>query len=283
MNCEIDTIKNALQTLTERLISRSSTPRLDIELLLSHILKKSRCSIYARPEFVLSNQQQQDLFDCFQRRLAGEPLSYILGQKEFWSFNFKVDPGVLVPRPETEHLVELTLQCLPEASQCHVADLGTGSGNIAIALGKTRPHWRISACDQSTAALDIAQSNINALKANNVHCYQGDWFAALPNNVSFHAIVSNPPYLAHSDAHLPTLRHEPIRALVAGDDGLQAFREIIATAPRYLHPEGWLLLEHGCDQGHAVQTLLEKGAFKNITTQYDLAGLARVTIARCRA
>ena len=255
---------------------------------MAHALAVPRSFLYAHPEYILDAETQNRLQKLVNRRLDGEPMAYILGEKEFWSLNLLVNGDTMIPRPETELLVELILEKFTEPSSRHpcqgdisisIADLGTGCGAIAIALASSRPHWQITATDQSAAALQVAVSNAQRLHLSNVTFYQGSWCAALPKK-HFTAIVSNPPYIRANDPHLRQgdLRFEPQAALIGGSDGLAAFREIITQAPDYLIDGAWLLLEHGYDQGHSVRDLMQAAGFQAVETRQDLAGIDRVTL-----
>jgi release factor glutamine methyltransferase len=212
------------------------------------------------------------------RRLAGEPVAYILGTREFYGHPFQVDPAVLIPRPETEHLVEATLERIPAGAA--VLDLCTGSGCVAITLKLARPQYRIVATDLSHAALKVAQANAVTLNAC-ITFHHGDLFAPVTGQY-FDAIVSNPPYIATADAHLSQgdVRFEPRLALASGPDGLDLIRRMVSSAPAHLNPNGWLLFEHGFDQGEICRNLLERAGFGQIKTLPDLAGLERVTLGQ---
>ncbi|MCH9770426.1 MAG: peptide chain release factor N(5)-glutamine methyltransferase [Gammaproteobacteria bacterium] len=270
-------IKDIKQQISRQL-NHSTTPELDAELLISYCLQKPRSYLYAYPEQTLTSKQTTQLQQLQKRRQNGEPMAYILEQQEFWSLPLTVTPDVLIPRPETEHLVEWLLENLPP-STLNIAELGTGSGAIAIALGKERPTWKITATDISTAALKIAKQNITALNLTNISCYQGDFCDALPQK-NYTAIVSNPPYLANNDSHLAVLQFEPWEtALIAGQDGLDAINKIVMQASHHLLPNGHLILEHGYQQAKAVHHLLSQAGYTNIHHHQDLAGLPRFTTA----
>lgn len=209
-------------------------------------------------------------------------MAYVLGEREFWSLRLEVCPDALIPRPETELLVELALERLAAVSAARVLELGTGSGAIAAALASERRNWRITASDASLAALALAERNFTRLGLTNVRCLHGDWYAALPPGQRFDLILSNPPYVAQDDPHLKQgdLPWEPRCALVAGADGLDAIRVIGAQALAHLIPGGWLLLEHGWDQGPAVRGILRAAGLREATSKRDLAGLERVSLGR---
>jgi release factor glutamine methyltransferase len=205
------------------------------------------------------------------------PVAYLTGSREFWSLPLKVSPAVLVPRPETELLVEHALAMLPRDEVCSVLDLGTGSGAIALSLAHERSHWAITGVDDSPAALEIAAQNSKDLKLAHVQWRLGHWFDALPGE-RFHLIVANPPYIAAADPALKALGAEPTAALIAGPTGLEALRAIIAQAPRHLYARGWLALEHGITQAHDVAQLLRQHGFDSIRTYPDFSGRPRITL-----
>ena len=224
----------------------------------------------------------QSLLDaCVQRRAGGEPLAYITGRKEFFGLDLRVDARVLIPRPDTETLVEWALEVLPAqtsaAEPARVLDLGTGSGAIALALKATRADLQVSAVDTSEDALTVARENARRLKLN-IDFQQGSWLTGVQEK--YHAIVSNPPYIAAHDPHLEALQHEPAQALTSGVDGLKDIRHIIANASAHLQPSGWLLLEHGFDQATAVRELLQLAGFANVQSRRDLNGIERCSGAR---
>jgi release factor glutamine methyltransferase len=213
-----------------------------------------------------------------QRRLSGEPVAYVLGEREFYGLNFSVMPQVLIPRPDTETLVEAALNKIPLDKNCRVLDMGTGSGAIAIAIAKHRPLASVTGIDRSPAALELAEKNARQLGAGNAGFRQSHWFSALAEE-QFDVIVSNPPYIAADDPHLSQgdLRFEPASALAAGADGLNDIREIVSKAPQHLAAGGWLFLEHGYDQAQAVAKLLRAAGFGEVASVMDLAGVLRVT------
>ncbi|MCO6506551.1 MAG: peptide chain release factor N(5)-glutamine methyltransferase [Snodgrassella sp.] len=256
-------------------------PRLEARMLLAQVLDINYAYIIAHGQQPLSTSEQASLSQLAQRRLAGEPLAYLLGWREFYSRRFQVSTAVLIPRPETEHLVEAALAHLPE--QGTLWDLGTGSGVIAVTVACERPGAQVWAADISSEALAIACSNATALQAN-VRFGQGSWYQAQPQPAlhSVDVIVSNPPYIAAHDQHLQQgdLRFEPQHALTDNHNGLSALATIIAGASAFLRPAGWLLLEHGFDQGEAVRDMLAQHGFSQIHTLPDLAGLDRVTLGQ---
>jgi release factor glutamine methyltransferase len=250
--------------------------RRDAEVLMAHVLRVTRAALFAYPEKQLSALDYARFQDAQSQCAEGAPVAYITGSKEFWSMTLAVTPDTLIPRPETECLVEAVLMHVT-SDKALVADCGTGSGAIALALAQERPAWDVVATDCSEKALVVAKKNAAHHHINSVSFYQGNWCAALPMK-SFDAIVSNPPYIAEKDPHLLALRHEPIAALVAGSDGLEAIREIVASAGGYLVPGGWLFIEHGYDQGARVQALFVAAGFERISTEQDFSGKDRVTL-----
>ena len=265
--------------------------RLDAQLLLLHALGKpvhDRAWLLAHDSDELRPTLQATLDACVQRRAAGEPLAYITGHKEFFGLDLLVDARVLVPRPDTETLVEWALEVLHGSSvraelveaPCpviSVIDLGTGSGAIALALKATRPHLQVSAIDASTEALDVARANARRLQLD-VRFQRSSWLDGVPD--LYHAIVSNPPYIAAQDRHLDALTHEPRQALTSGADGLMDIRCIVNQAPAHLHPDGWLLLEHGFEQAAAVRSLLLAAGFCDVQSHRDMSGIERCSGGR---
>lgn len=253
----------------------------DQRLLVCHALGLSRTALITQSERVLSEEEALRISALLQRRLDGEPVAYILGQREFYGLPFEVGPAVLIPRPETELLVELALERLPPKGR--VLDMGTGSGAIAVALAHTRPDAQVSALDVSKDALATAARNA-ASNGATVRFLESSWYAAVGSE-QFDLIVSNPPYIAAGDRHLSEgdLRFEPTGALTDHADGLSALRTIIAGAARHLPPQGWLLMEHGYDQSQAVRELLAQAGFSEVQSWADLAGIERVSGGRAPA
>ena len=249
--------------------------RLDAELLLLHVLGRphQRAWLRVHDGDALGTQAQMAWQALVDRRLAGEPVAYLVGEQEFFGLPLQVDARVLIPRPDTETLVEWALQW-GDVQGWRVADLGTGSGAIALALKHARPGWELHAVDASADALAVAAANANRLGLG-LSLHQGHWLQALDGR--FDLIVSNPPYIAEGDVHLPALRHEPASALVAGPQGLDDLRCIVAQAGSRLHGGGWLLLEHGHDQAQAVAQLLHDAGFLQVQSRQDLAGIVRCT------
>ncbi|MCT8178812.1 peptide chain release factor N(5)-glutamine methyltransferase [Variovorax sp. CY25R-8] len=255
--------------------ARLGVDRLDAQLLLLHALGRpphDRAWLLAHDTDTLPEPLWTALSAQLLRRLAGEPVAYLLGEKEFHGLALRVDPRVLVPRPDTETLVDWALECLEGQAAPRVLDLGTGSGAIALALQHARPDARVDAVDASADALAVARANAERLKLP-VHFAQADWLAGADQGYAL--IASNPPYIAAGDPHLPALQHEPVSALVAGADGLDDIRRIVADAPAHLAEGGWLLLEHGHDQAPAVRQLLAAQGFAEVQSREDLAGIAR--------
>jgi release factor glutamine methyltransferase len=251
----------------------------DAELLLAHALGRSRSWLYAHRDDPVGPADADRFLALLARRAAGEPVAYLTGRRGFWSFDLRVTPDTLIPRPETELLVELALARLPAATDLHLADLGTGSGAIALALAHERRRARVVAVDVSAGALEVARANAVELGLANVEFRLGDWLAPLAGQC-FDLIASNPPYIAEGDPHLDDLRHEPAPALSSGRDGLDAIRTIAREAPAHLLPGGWLLLEHGWDQGEAVRGILVAAGFADVATDRDLEDRDRVTSGR---
>jgi release factor glutamine methyltransferase len=258
--------------------------RLEAELLLAHALGVSRAKLYAWPELVPDADARARFERAVEARAGGEPIAYLLGHREFWKLDLSVSPAVLIPRPETERLVELALERIAPDREVRVADLGTGSGAIALALASERPRAHVLATDASADALAVARANAQRLALGNVTFAQGDWCDAL-GAARFDVIVSNPPYIAENDPHLDAgdLPREPRAALASGVDGLDAIRRIVARAPSHLEAEGWLLLEHGWDQAAQVRALLERAGFVAVESARDHADHERVTLGRARA
>lgn len=269
-----------LQAGAQRLAG-SPSARLDAELLLMRVTGLDRAGLIAHGERELAPEDAERYGTLLARRAAGEPVAYLTGAREFWSLPLRVTPAVLIPRPETEVLVERALARLPHDRDPAIADIGTGSGAIAIALAHERPHARIAATDASADALAVAQDNAARLGCTRISFRLGQWLAPLGHE-TFDLIVSNPPYVRLGDPHLleGDVRFEPRAALAAGPDGLDAIRAIAFQARAHLARGGWLLLEHGFDQRDAVQTLLRHYGYRDIQTYRDYAGHDRVTEAR---
>ena len=269
-------VADALAALRARLAAASPSADLDAELLVAEVLGTGRASLAADPDRGLAPGDLLALESLVRRRLAGEPVAYLTGRREFWSIEIEVSPDVLVPRPETELLVERALAAIAGLKNPAVLDLGTGSGAIAIAIAAERPDAAVTATDVSAAALLVATRNAARLGIRNLRLREGAWYAPLAG-ARFDAIVSNPPYVAAGDPALDALTHEPRLALIGGRDGLEALTAVASGAPRHLAPGGRLLVEHGASQGDAVRGLLRSAGLEKIATRADLAGLDRVT------
>jgi release factor glutamine methyltransferase len=259
----------------------SGVDRLDAQLLLSHVMRRPRTWVLAHDEAPLDASQARRFRALCARRADAVPLPYLTGERAFHGLMLAVSPSVLVPRPETEHLVDWALECLadlPGGSAPAVADLGTGSGAIALAVAQACPRARVTAVDRSAEALAVARSNGERLGLSVGWCL-GDWWQPLSGR-RFDLVLANPPYVAEGDAHLTALRHEPRGALTAGPEGLDALRAIVAGAPPHLRPGAWLLLEHGHDQAAAVSELLSRNGFVDVQVRPDLAGLPRCSGGR---
>ncbi len=256
----------------------SGSARTEVQMLLQQALGVSRAYLLTYPEQILDEAQAAAYRALLQRRLAGEPLAYILGEREFFGLPFRVTPATLIPRPDTELLVELALQRIPPRCAFRVLDLGTGSGAIALSIAHARPDIEATAVDASPEALDVARENARHLNTGNVRLLRSDWFAALADE-RFDLIVSNPPYIAEGDAHLEQgdLRFEPRAALASGADGLDDIRRIVAGAKEHLNPGGWLLFEHGYDQAGRARELLLQDGYAEVFSARDLAGTERVS------
>jgi release factor glutamine methyltransferase len=276
------TLRNILHHNSQRLEAAldldSSSARIEAQCLLQAALQVNRAYLLTHPEQQLDSEQQARYIMLLERRLGGEPIAYILGEREFYGLNFKVTPNTLIPRPDTELLVELALQRIPQRSAFRVLDMGTGSGAIALSIAHARPDAEVMAVDASRDALNVADENAQRLKLGNVRLLHSDWFSTLPGE-RFDLIVSNPPYIAATDTHLTQgdLRFEPCSALVSGMGGLGDIHRIVAGAKAHLNDEGWLLLEHGYDQAEQVRALLRQAGFSEVFSARDLAGIERVT------
>lgn len=275
------TIGEALQQAGEFLKETSPSPRVDAEALLMHVSRLDRAGLIVQGERVLTENEEQHWKKLLARRGRGEPVAYLTGRREFWSRSLRVTPDVLIPRPETELLVEKALARIPPHAAWTLADLGTGSGAIALALAAERPRCRVIATDLSEAALAVARENAARLGLTNIEFRWGDWLAPLAD-MKLDMIASNPPYVAENDPHLAQgdVRFEPRLALAAGRDGLDAIRMIALQAGNRLRAGGVLLFEHGCDQSEAARHALRESGYRDIVCHKDLAGHARVTEGR---
>ena len=274
-----DTVAQALLKATNSLAGESR--RAEAELLLARAIGQPRSWLYAHSDATLSDEQASTFLSFLGRRRCGEPVAMILGVREFWSLELTVTQDTLIPRPETELLVELALEHMPAQTRARALDLGTGTGAIALALAHERPLAEVTAIDADARTLSVAQNNAARLRLGHVRFLLGNWFSAVGEE-RYDVIVSNPPYIADDDPHLlqGDLRFEPRSALVSGVDGLDALRVIARESPRHLQPGGWLLLEHGFDQGTVVQGLLTSAGFTGVQTHLDIEGRDRVTSGR---
>lgn len=273
------TIAESLRKARHQLENVSETSQLDAEILLSHALECDRSYLRTWPEKPLSLEQQTQFQKLIDRRQAGEPIAYIIGERDFWDMTLHVSTDTLIPRPETETLVEQALNIIPPDAHWQIADLGTGSGAIALAIARERPHCQLVATDISAAALAIARDNAARNEVHNIRFVEGAWLAPLAGEL-FNMIVSNPPYVHPDDPHLQQgdLRFEPLSALHSAPDGLTDIHTLSDTARRHLHPGGWLLLEHGFDQGPATRACLAAFGYQQVHTIEDLAHHPRVSL-----
>lgn len=271
----IDTLAQAQLHLT----AVSDSARLDAELLLAQVLQQPREYLHTWPERQLTLAQDEAFNTLIYKRRDGWPVAYILGHQAFWTLDLLVTTATLIPRPETELLVETVLQLGKHAQPQTILDLGTGSGAIALAIARERPHWQVHAVDSSMEALAVARSNAQRHQIPNVTFHSSNWLTSLPDDLRADIIVSNPPYIAERDPHLQQgdVRFEPATALVAGVDGLDAIRIILATCHSHLQEKGWLVIEHGYDQAHAVAQLFSLQDFTQVQQHTDLAGHIRVS------
>ncbi|CAM2856508.1 peptide chain release factor N(5)-glutamine methyltransferase [Legionella worsleiensis] len=271
-------IRTALNDALHQLDPNHDQSRLETELLLGYVLNKNRAFIFAHPEFVLSPAELEAYQKLIAQRRMGIPIAYLTGYREFWSLNLKVSKDTLIPRHETELLVEQALELIPDTPDTCILDLGTGSGAIALAIASEKPHWKIIAVDFSEGALKVAQENAQILGVTNVAFYRSFWFDTLPKQ-QYHAILSNPPYIAEDDPHLNQgdIQFEPLSALASGQDGLADLQYIIQHSYECLYPDGLLLLEHGFNQKLKLEALLKESGYKNVRSWQDIQGHDRVS------
>lgn len=277
----LNSISEVLRHASQQLAPTSSTAHLDAEILLTWILKKKRSFLHGWPETELNSNQLHAFRDLIEQRYLGQPIAYLIGKREFWSLEFDVTPDVLIPRPESELLVELALKIIPGNADWFVADLGTGSGVISVALAHERPGISVHACDICNQALAIAQKNAAKHHASNISFFNSDWFTNLPCT-NYQLIISNPPYIDENDPHLlqGDVRFEPITALKSSDSGLNALKRIAHKSRNRLATNGWLILEHGYTQANDLKCILTELGYFKIATFPDLQGHMRATIAQ---
>ncbi|MCP8899105.1 peptide chain release factor N(5)-glutamine methyltransferase [Gilvimarinus xylanilyticus] len=273
-------IQESLRAAAQQLSASSDSARLDAEVLLAFVLQCSRTYLFTWPEKTLASEPQAQFEALVRARQNGKPIAYLTGQQEFWSLPLHTAPDTLIPRADTELLVETALQ-LPVSDRARVLDLGTGTGAIALAIASEKPDWVVTAVDKMPGAVTLAARNSEALQLP-IQVLQSDWFSALSREPGFDIIVSNPPYIAADDLHLAQgdVRFEPASALTAGADGLDDIRLIATQARDYLTPGGWLLVEHGWQQASDVQALFTEAGFAGVRSEKDLAGHDRITLGR---
>jgi len=276
-------IKSALRKASLRLAKSSPSPQLDAEILLLHIIQKNRAFLYAHSEEILETHNIQAFEYLVLKRLEGIPIAYLTNEREFWSLPLYVTSDTLIPRPETELLVELVLSYLGERPACSVLELGTGTGAISVALATEKPQWNILAVDLSKQALLVAQENVKRHHVENITLLESNWFQAIPKQ-TFDLIISNPPYLAEQDPHQHEgdLRFEPKQALISGEEGLDDLKHIIQQSRQYLISGGLLLVEHGYNQGQAVTDAFLHEDYHEVKCLQDTAGHDRVSIGWCQ-
>ncbi len=279
MSKRVTSVRDLLAEATAQLVTHSESARADAEILLAHCLRKNRVWLFTWPDNPVDPGTAANFRHLLEKRLQGMPVAYLTGQREFWTLNLKVTPDTLIPRPETELLVETALEKL--RGKHTLLDLGTGTGAIALALASERPDIQVTATDISPQALAVAQENARQHGIGNVQYLQSDWFSALPTQ-RFDVIVSNPPYIEAQDPHLQQgdVRFEPLTALVSGADGLEDIRHIALHAPQWLEAGGWLLLEHGYNQGDRVVGILRAAGFRHACCLPDLAGNGRISFGQ---
>ncbi|MGK0442324.1 MAG: release factor glutamine methyltransferase [Pseudohongiellaceae bacterium] len=269
---------------SESLANISDTAALDVALMLGHCLQKNRTYLKTWPERELDTAQLVQFEALLKRRQQGEPVAYLIGSRGFWTLDLAVNASTLIPRPETELLVEQALACLADYDAATILDLGTGTGAIALAIASEHPRWQVVGCDIQPEAVALAEQNRQSHNINNAKFLQSHWFTSIPAQ-QFDLIVSNPPYIDPNDEHLlqGDVRFEPRSALVSDKSGLADIEQIIAAAQPYLKPNAWLMFEHGYDQGSAVRALMMAVGFEYVTTIQDLASMDRVTQGQWKA
>lgn len=289
-------LSKILKIAVDTLFHTSKTPLFDAEILLAHVLNKPRIFLHAWPMHKINKKQKDDFFELIKKRNDGCPVAYLTGTQEFWSMNFVVNEATLIPRPETEHLVESALTKLDKKANYQIVDLGTGSGAVGLSIAKELPKSQVFATDISQAALDVARLNANQLNIKNIQFYQGNWYDALPSQIchvapafagvnsgwhpaKYDLIVSNPPYVSLNEVSLLSkeVEFEPYIALFSEENGLKDIQYILHHAHAYLKRGGYLLIEHGFLQGEFVRSLFETAGFKEIFTCRDYAGHERIS------
>lgn len=278
------TIKQALDSAASQLTTCSDSASLDADILLGYVLGRSRAYLRSFADVELTAEQLSQFNELVSKRAQNMPIAYILGEKEFWSLNLKVTTDTLIPRPETEIVVETVLSLAPHNKAIRIADLGTGSGAIALALASQRPNWQLFATDISNSALNVARDNAQRLGIDNVSFHHGNWFTALPLQ-KLDIVVSNPPYVSEREweQSATELQFEPKSALIAGNQGMDDICDIVASANQFIQPEGYLLVEHGYMQGELVREVFTNASFVNVRTICDLAGLERITLGQVKS
>lgn len=276
------TLAETLRASTESLNRYSDTPRLDAELLICYVLDIPRTRFFTEPDQMLEPEQVTAINNFVQQRIEGQPVAYLVGYRDFWNLKLKVTPDTLIPRPETELLVETALELFANDEPIDAIDLGTGTGAIALSLAKERPGWNITASDQSRDTLAVAIENAETYQLHNVTLLQSHWFDNIASERKYDLIISNPPYVPEDAAHLQGrgVRYEPPQALCSGPDGLNDIRIIIPESKKHLKQHGWLLLEHGFDQGEQVKALFAEHGYQYIQQKNDLAGHTRITFGQ---
>jgi release factor glutamine methyltransferase len=274
----LEILQRDIPRISETLELDASTARIEVQSMLQQVLQVPRAYLLAHPEQIPDTKQQTAYAALLLRRLQGEPVAYLLGEREFFGLNFKVTPATLIPRPDTELLVELALQRMSQGKACRVLDMGTGSGAIALSVAHSRPDAVVVAVDASEAALQVARENALRLGVANISFLLSNWFSALDGQ-RFDLIVSNPPYVAAGDEHLTQgdVRFEPLSALASGADGLDDIRSIVGKAEAYLEQGAWLLFEHGYEQAAQVRDIFRQNGYVDIFSATDIAGLDRVS------
>ena len=272
-------IKNIMRDLSVKLSKVSSSPNLDSEILLMKALRVSRAYLHTYNDKVISESKKKLIEELLNRRMNKEPIAYILGKKEFWSRDFYINQHTLIPRPESEMLVELIIKANARKKISSILELGTGSGCISVSLAKELSHSQIVSTDICAKALEVANKNAQHYCVNNISFIKSDWFNKLDNQ-KFDCIVSNPPYISEDDPYLSELTFEPSKALVSGDDGLEAIEIISSNAAEYLSPEGKIFIEHGKDQKKEIQKIFELNNWRDIICHRDFGGLPRITTAK---